>query len=75
MYSVTHSYSLCECLKLCVCVLIYCIQMSVPEGDMAKGAKIFKQRCAQCHTVEKVSGGGSCTVLSSSEIGYGVCVC
>ena len=49
--------------------------MSVPEGDMAKGAKIFKQRCAQCHTVEKVSVGGSCTVLSSSEIGYGVCVC
>ncbi len=28
--------------------------MSVPEGDPAKGAKIFKQRCAQCHTTEKV---------------------
>ncbi|XP_064396307.1 cytochrome c-like [Halichondria panicea] len=27
--------------------------MSVPEGDAAKGAKIFKQRCAQCHTTEK----------------------
>eukprot|EP00729_Bicosta_minor_P015526 gene15526-10929_t len=21
-------------------------------GDVAKGAKLFKQRCAQCHTVE-----------------------
>ncbi len=29
--------------------------MSVPEGDAAKGAKIFKQRCAQCHTTEKVN--------------------
>jgi cytochrome c2 len=24
-------------------------------GDVAKGAKIFKTKCAQCHTVEKVS--------------------
>ena len=23
-------------------------------GDVEKGAKIFKQRCAQCHTVEAV---------------------
>ena len=23
-------------------------------GDATKGAKIFKQKCAQCHTVEKV---------------------
>lgn len=28
---------------------------NIPDGDVAKGAKIFKQRCAQCHTVEKVS--------------------
>lgn len=27
----------------------------MPEGDVAKGAKVFKQRCAQCHTYEKVS--------------------
>lgn len=27
----------------------------VPAGDPAKGAKVFKQRCAQCHTTEKVS--------------------
>ena len=27
----------------------------IPKGDPANGAKIFKQRCAQCHTTEKVS--------------------
>eukprot|EP01135_Chromosphaera_perkinsii_P008261 Nk52_evm3s1224 gene=Nk52_evmTU3s1224 len=27
--------------------------MSVPAGDVTKGAKVFKMRCAQCHTVEK----------------------
>ena len=27
----------------------------VPAGDAEKGAKIFKQRCAQCHTTEAVS--------------------
>jgi len=27
----------------------------IPDGDIAKGAKVFKQKCAQCHTVE--SGG------------------
>ena len=35
---------------------------SVPDGDIAKGAKIFKQRCAQCHTVEKVSTR-TCTLV------------
>jgi len=25
---------------------------AVPDGDVTKGAKIFKQKCAQCHTVE-----------------------
>ena len=25
----------------------------VPAGDPTSGAKIFKQRCAQCHTTEK----------------------
>lgn len=27
-----------------------------PEGDKAKGAKIFKTKCSQCHVAEK--GGG-----------------
>ncbi|EDV27509.1 Cytochrome c [Trichoplax sp. H2] len=27
--------------------------MSVPDGDPTKGAKLFKQRCSQCHTTEK----------------------
>ena len=49
--------------------------MSVPEGDAAKGAKIFKQRCAQCHTTEKVThtqwGSTWCTkiLLMASWLG------
>lgn len=33
--------------------LVY--NMGIPEGDAAKGAKLFKTRCAQCHTTEEVS--------------------
>lgn len=29
---------------------------AAPAGDAAKGAKIFKTKCAQCHVAEK--GGG-----------------
>eukprot|EP00019_Armaparvus_languidus_P011459 CAMPEP_0168584950 /NCGR_PEP_ID=MMETSP0420-20121227/3419_1 /TAXON_ID=498008 /ORGANISM="Pessonella sp." /LENGTH=107 /DNA_ID=CAMNT_0008619799 /DNA_START=40 /DNA_END=363 /DNA_ORIENTATION=+ len=25
--------------------------MSMPEGDIAKGEKLFKSRCTQCHTI------------------------
>merc|ERR1712190_657788 len=32
-------------------------QVDVPEGDVKKGAKLFKAKCAQCHTIEK--GGNS----------------
>merc|ERR1711862_232859 len=31
--------------------------MGVPAGDATKGAKLFKAKCAQCHTIEK--GGNS----------------
>merc|ERR1712038_1596941 len=27
--------------------------VEVPEGDVKKGAKLFKAKCAQCHTIEK----------------------
>ena len=27
--------------------------VTVPEGDSKKGAKLFKAKCAQCHTIEK----------------------
>ena len=27
----------------------------IPAGDATKGAKVFKTKCAQCHTVEAVS--------------------
>merc|ERR1712125_170952 len=27
--------------------------VEVPEGDLKKGAKLFKGKCAQCHTIEK----------------------
>lgn len=40
---------LLPCSLLCVCV---CVSATIPEGDAAKGAKIFKTKCAQCHTVE-----------------------
>merc|ERR1712243_510891 len=26
---------------------------AIPAGDATKGAKVFKQRCLQCHSVEK----------------------
>jgi len=31
--------------------------VTVPAGDVKKGAKLFKAKCFQCHTIEK--GGGT----------------
>ena len=28
-------------------------EITLPDGDAKKGAKIFKAKCAQCHTIEK----------------------
>ena len=28
--------------------------LKIPAGNAANGAKIFKAKCMQCHTVEKV---------------------
>ncbi|CAO3590931.1 unnamed protein product [Absidia cylindrospora] len=30
----------------------------IPKGDAAKGAKLFKQQCKQCHTIEQGGGNG-----------------
>ncbi len=27
--------------------------VAIDDGDTKKGAKLFKSKCAQCHTVEK----------------------
>ena len=42
-----------------------------PAGDSAKGAKIFKTKCAQCHVAEK--GGGHKQVGRSYPNGASVC--
>ena len=38
--------------------------MSAPEGDVGRGEALFKGRCAQCHTTNKV-GSFSLSVNST----------
>ena len=35
------------------------VKGGLKPGDAAKGAKIFKAKCAQCHTISKDGGHGS----------------
>lgn len=41
--------------------------MAIPEGNPTKGAKLFTTRCAQCHTVEKVSDDSTFTDLNPNR--------
>ena len=42
----------------------------IPAGDAEKGAKIFKQRCAQCHTTEAVSSSKNTRNGSQRSVCY-----
>ena len=69
MYSMslfTLQYTICLfnllCLWFCLFKVFYYFfhrmgkkdSGAIPEGDATKGAKVFKQRCLQCHSVEQV---------------------
>ena len=45
-------------------------QIEVPAGDAEKGAKLFKGKCAHCHTIEK---GGNVKQGPPSEQGVWLC--
>ncbi len=51
----------------CYLMMYDLLQMSDrPTGDPALGAKIFKQRCAQCHTTEKVRINDLCLLRAET---------
>ena len=47
------------------------MQVTVNDGDVAKGAKIFKTKCAQCHNAEQVSVPACCSLDLTRILGPG----
>ena len=43
-----------------------------PAGDSAKGAKIFKTKCAQCHVAEKGGGHKQVTPSKPTHSAFGM---
>jgi cytochrome c len=43
-----------------------------PEGNSAKGAKIFKTKCSQCHVPEKGAGHKQVLQSNTRHIGHAV---
>jgi mono/diheme cytochrome c family protein len=42
---------------------------SVDDGNAAKGAKLFKAKCAACHTIKE--GGAPCGPIRARRVGEG----
>ena len=51
-------------LFLIASVFVSLTQMSIPPGNVENGEKLFKARCAQCHTANKVGSYTFAVVIS-----------